>query len=227
MGKVQLFFLPYAGGSSFSFMKVVRLLKPDIEAITIEYAGRGKRNTIPFLHTYEEFLIDVIEEIGKNRYKGIPYAFFGYSMGSAIAFDICSTKLLEENPIHCFFCAEGGLISQNESRNYSLLKKAEFKDKIIALGGIDNRIMKNQDVLDDYLRLIMMDYNILGQFKYNGKKIMCPSSVLYSEDDETCVHMDEWIKVVENNVDFYKFTGSHFFINKDYVRIAEIINSKI
>ena len=41
--KIQLFLLPYAGGSSFSFMKLVHFLNPQIEAIPIEYAGRGRR----------------------------------------------------------------------------------------------------------------------------------------------------------------------------------------
>ena len=46
MGKTQLFFLPYAGGSSFSFMKVIRFLKLELEAITIEYARRDGGFTV-------------------------------------------------------------------------------------------------------------------------------------------------------------------------------------
>lgn len=227
MGKTQIFFLPYAGGSSFSFMKVVRFLKPELEAITIEYAGRGKRKDEPFIERYEDFLEDVVKSIKEKRDKEVPYSVFGYSMGSALAFDICSKGMIESDPVHCFFCAEGSVMKPNSAREYASLPEEEFKNKIIGLGGIDARMLGNKEVLDEYLQLIMADHKILGQFQYSNQHIKCSASVIYSEEDATCTYMDDWNSVIDNKVDYYRFDGDHFFINSKFKQIAEIINSKL
>ena len=227
MGKIQLFFLPYAGGSSFSFMKVIRFLKPEIEAVTIEYAGRGKRKEEPFIMSYEDFLSDIVQVIKEKRKDDLPYALFGYSMGSALSYDICTKKMLGADPVHCFFCAEGGLASPNPARDYDVLPEEEFKEKIINLGGIDTRMLENQEVFDEYIKLILADHHILGQFRYEGRKVYCPASIMYGEDDMTCIHMDDWKYIVENNIDYHKFEGGHFFINFQFRNVAKIINSKI
>lgn len=227
MGKTQIFFLPYAGGSSFSFMKVIRFLKPELEAITIEYAGRGKRKDEPYIELYEDFIEDVVKSIKEKRNTAVPYAIFGYSMGSALAFDICSKGMLDFDPVHCFFCAEGSVIEPNPAREYASLPEEEFKNKIISLGGIDVRMLGNKAVLDEYLQLIMADHKILGQFKYNKQHVKCPASIIYSEEDETCTHMDDWSRVVDNDIGYHKFGGDHFFINSQFRRVAEIINSRL
>lgn len=226
--RIQLFLLPFAGGSSLSFMKMLRFLDPCIEAITIEYSGRGSRKNENFIERYDDFLKDVIAYISSHRSKELPYAIFGYSMGSVLAFDIVSNNLLDSMPKHAFFCAEGSLIINNPARMYGSLPEKEFKEKIILMDGLDRRLLENESLLDSYINLIRKDFNILGQFKYpSNSKIECDATIIYSSKDSTCINMDDWSKVVNGNINFYQIGNNHFFIHQNYREIADIINNSI
>lgn len=225
--EIQLFLLPYAGGSSFSFMKVIRYFDPRIEAITIEYSGRGKRKNEPVIEDYKVFLEDVVSQIQARRKEELGFSILGYSLGSALAFDICSQKKIVERPLHAFFCAEGSLTGDNKARKYALLSSEEFKEKICQLGGLDERILKDNTALTSYLNLIKADYDILGQYLYKGNKVECDSSIIYSPEDLTCVDMQDWAELVTGKTDYYKMGNNHFFLNQEYEQMAHIINGAL
>lgn len=224
---VQLFLLPYAGGSAFSFMKTARFLDEKIEAIPVEYAGRGSRKDEPYITGYNEFIDDVCGIIKVKRRQELPFSILGYSMGTALLFDIVSNEMMAEDPIHCFFCAGGSLIANDPSRMYSLLPTDEFRNRILNLGGIDNRILQNETVLNEYLELIKADHTILSQYKYNQKRISVSSTIIYNEDDPTCVNMEDWKKICCGHLDYFNIGNGHFFINDHYREMADVINRSL
>ncbi|MCQ2515552.1 MAG: thioesterase domain-containing protein [Saccharofermentans sp.] len=225
--RIQLFLLPFAGGSSLSFMRLTRFLDPSIEAITIEYSGRGTRRDENCIADYWMFVNDVVLQIKKNRNTSIPYAILGYSMGSVIEYDILRNCDFDQGPKHCFFCAEGGLIEPSKVRQISELDDNDFLGIIRSLGGIDDRLFCNKDAFDEYLDLIRNDFNILRQFKYDGGQINHDITVIYGDNDGTCVNMDDWEKVTTASVELVVVEGNHFFINQRYKEIAQMINEKI
>lgn len=225
--EIQLFLLPYAGGSSFSFMKMTRFLDPRIKAITIEYSGRGNRKSEPIIENYGDFLSDVVRQIKGFRKDELRFSILGYSMGSAIAFDICSQKLIVDRPVHAFFCAEGSLIADNKARKYVLLSDEEFKEKICRLGGLDERILNNKSTLDAYLNLIKADHNILSQYSHKNNRVECDATIIYSPDDSTCVDMQDWTDLVSGKVNYNKVGNNHFFLNQEYEKVARIINNAL
>lgn len=225
--KIQLFLLPFAGGSSLSFMRVIRFLNPCIHAITVEYAGRGKRKEEKFIQEYDAFLDDVVSYILTRRNIKVPYAILGYSLGSALAFDLVRKNRLNDKARHCFFCAEGSLLAKNPAREYGLLNDTDFMDKIISLGGMDDRLLNNQQALDTYLNIIKNDHNILAQFVYESGIVEQDASIIYSPKDQTCIQMKDWSRLVGANIDYYEIGDNHLFINQHYREMAKIINDKL
>lgn len=223
--KIQLFLLPFAGGSSLSFMRLIHFLENGIEAIPIEYAGRGKRKDEPFIQDYETFLQDVSTSIQDRRNRKIPYAVLGYSMGCPLAFDISRNE--EDPPVYSFFCAEGGLISENPARQYGLLGTEKFEEKILELGGIDERVRSDQQMLRQTMNLVYADHRILAQYRYMGGIINNDAAIIYGREDETIIHMEEWKTVVNGQVDYYLMEGNHFFIKHHFKELAQIINLKL
>ncbi len=225
--KVQLFLLPFAGGNSLSFMKLMRMLDSSIEAIAIEYAGRFTREKEPFIDTYDIFINDVVEYIQKYKRNDIPFAVLGYSLGAALAFDICCKGVYGEKPVYAFFCAEGSLLAHDSARRYGELSDEEFKDKMLMLGGLDQKILGNEQEKNKYLDLIKRDFNILGQFLYTTGKVSCDASVIYSMDDVTCIQMEDWSELIAGKTDYYRIGSGHFFVKRYYREMAEIINKHL
>lgn len=225
--KIQMFLLPFAGGSSFSFMRLEHFLLKEIDINVVEYAGRGSRRSEPCFKNYNDFLKDVIAYISARRKHNIPYVVFGYSLGSVIAFDICCSRRLDTIPSYGFLCAEGSILIDNPARGYARLSDTKFREKILALGGIDKRILDNKAIMQEYLGLIRNDFTVLGQFLYYGQLSPCDSTIIYSPNDPTCIHMKDWTKVIKGCVDYVEIGDDHFFINKMYKEVAEIVNYKI
>ena len=86
MQKIQLICFPYAGGSASFFRGLGEKLQNKIEVTAVEYAGHGTRRKESYYHTFEELVQDMTTTVRKVRNPEIPYAIFGYSMGSVVAY---------------------------------------------------------------------------------------------------------------------------------------------
>lgn len=225
--QIQLFLLPYAGGSSFSFFKLLRFLDQRIEAVTVEYAGRGSRKEENLISNYNDFLNDVSLYIKNHRNTGLPFALLGYSLGSPITFDLIRLNLLNTPVAHIFFCAEGSLIKLGSDNSHLKISDEEFAEKMISLGGMDYRLLKNKEMLSEVLDLMKSDYNIFSQFRYYGDKLTNDCSVIYSSEDKTCFNMDDWKKITTGKISYYTMGNNHFFVNQKFREMADVINNTL
>ena len=134
---IQLFALPFAGGTSMSFAKLEPYLDPNIKMVSIEYAGRMTRNSEPYIEDYDAFLSDVLRQIENRRNADVPYALFGYSLGSVLIYDLLVHCKMTAAPKHAFVCAKGSLLTKNHREDYSAYPSEVFMNEIVSLGGID------------------------------------------------------------------------------------------
>lgn len=180
MKQLQLFLLPFAGGSSVSFKKLTALLDMRIEPITIEYAGRMTRRAEPYIDNYECFLMDVAKQIYKQKKFEIPYAVFGYSLGSVLIYDLLSQDMLGGNPVHVFICSKGSLIDRNKDKEYSECSENEFIQEIAMLGGTDERILKNKRFHEIFLMPAKADFAVWEQYVFKEEKshVMQPQFIV-------------------------------------------------
>ncbi len=226
--RIQLFLLPFAGGSSASFHKLLPYISPQIEAVPVEYAGHGKRSSEPLIETYNLFLEDAAKQINECV-ETRRFAVLGYSIGAAIAYDLIAKRCLKSQPIHAFMCARGSLKKTSNSQLFANLSEQEFLQKMEELGGMDERIMNNKRFLDIFMRPVKSDYKIWSQFIYDEKnmKLPCDITAIYCSKDILSDGITEWERMTNGKVDYYEMGYNHFFINQHYKEIARIINEHL
>ncbi len=226
--RMQLFILPFAGGNSASFNELVNSLDAGIEPITIEYSGRLTRGKEEYITKYNDFLADVASQIRERR-DGKPWALLGYSLGSVLAYDIASRELVDDMIKHVFICARGDLKSRYISQRYSGLNDEEFAQKIVELGGFDERLMANKRFLNIYMKPVRSDYIVWGDYSFDddGRKISCDATMIYSEKDPLCSGVRAWDDLCDGKTDYYEMGENHFFIREHYADMAEIISKKL
>ena len=95
------------------------------------------------------------------------------------------------------------------------------------MGGIDERLQKNQRFLDIFLRVIRADYRILGQFQYKGQVLPCDIAVMYSDADTPNALVTGWEHLTTGSTSFYEMGGPHFFILQHYREMAKVINQTL
>lgn len=225
--RLQLFLLPFAGGNSTSLKKLISLLNAEIEAIPVEYAGRVTRHNEKFIENYDEFLTDVALYIKERRNSELPYAVFGYSLGSVLTYDLLSQGLIDGVPSHAFVCAKGSLFHKSASQYYQKLPDKEFIKEIIALGGTDKRILQNERFLNIYMQPVRADYIIWGQYSYKPGRIPCNATAIYSDKDPAAKGVHDWSKIVDGVIEYYEMGTNHFFINQYWHSVADIVNNHL
>ena len=225
--KLQLFILPFAGGDSNSFNRLLPLLDDNIETHVIEYSGRLSRRKEGYILDYHDFLVDVANQIKKVKNDGIPYALFGYSLGSVLLYDLIINKLVEGDLKHVFICSKGSLHNKTNVDHSDGYSNDEVVDEMKYLGGTDERILNNPRFLSIYLEPVKMDFNIWRQYIYKPGKIGCNATMMFSHFDPAARGVHDWDSNIEGSTDYYEMGENHFFIKENWETVAQIVNSNI
>ena len=231
MNKINFFCLPYAGGSAVTYSKWKKHLNNNIELRPLELAGRGRRSKELSHRSIESITDDIYNNIRPLLDEG-PFAIFGYSMGSLIGFELCH-KIREKGhnqPMH-FFAASleaPDLIYQRKPIHG--LPNKEFINEIIKMNGTPDEVIKNPELMEYFLPVLKSDFEAFESYKCieREEKLNTDITTLWGEDDSMPRdHALKWGDLFSGEKHFYKFTGSHFFINDHLHRITDIVNKTI
>ena len=227
---LQLFILPYAGGSIASFRRLTDLIDKKIDVIPVEYPGRGIRAKEPLCESLSDLLGDAISYCKKRRIESIPYAVFGYSMGTLLGYEMLVRRELSGELKHFFVAAEVA----PQTRALELRQEKNPSDEIVLqrakeLGGLNEKLLKNKRFADIYLKPMISDYKHFFEYRFKDdfKKIECNATFFYCEKDTAIYDVQKWEQLISGEFEYYEMGDDHFFINALYEEMASIINDKL
>lgn len=225
MNHTQFFCIPYAGGNASFFHNLSAELESELECYAIEYSGHGARRRESFYTNFEELLQEVSEQIKQQRRPETDYALLGYSLGSLVVYELAANYLETDLPKHIFLAAHEPPDLPFRGKKYALLDDEEFLDAMEHFGGIDRKMFENQRFLDIFLPPMRADYQYLHDYHWDKghKKIPCDVTVFYSPEDTKAEDMLQWERHVEGNIQFFEYSGNHFFLKEHEKEIAKNI----
>lgn len=230
MSTIKLFCFPYAGGSATVFNKWRTYLNPDIQLVPLELAGRGARFKESFYQSITEAVNDLYDRMDFKT--NLPYAVFGHSMGSILAYELCR-KIAADNqkgPAHIFV---SGMYPPHIKKERKILHKlplAEFKEEIIKIGGTPQEIFENQELMDFFVPILKADYKIYETYEFlpDDTKFDCGITAFNGLSDKpTFAEMLEWGKHTSDSSKLYQYEGGHFFIHNHTAAIVDVINKTL
>lgn len=231
MKKIKLFCLPYAGGTASIYNKWKKSIKKNIEICPIDLPGRGNRFNEPLCQSMNDVVNDIFHRI-RNSLDIQPYAFFGYSMGSWISYELIRKALKSgyRPPVHAFFAAKDApqVISKREKMH--LLEHDVFVQRIMKLGGTPEGLFENDELMEIFMEILRTDYKVVETYSHEEKesKINCNISVLYgTEDNYPTEDIEAWAHITNGECTLSGFDDGHFFINNYSDEIINIINSTL
>ena len=228
--KVQLFILPYAGGSIAAFKRLTDLIDDCIDVVTVEYAGRGTRAKDSLASSIGELLDDAIAYCHERRNPSIPYSIMGYSMGSVLAYEIVVRKALEGKLRHLFISAEVSPKDRSlELRKVENPTEERILERARSLGGLDERMLKNKRFADIYIKPMLSDYRLFFEYRFceHSEKVNVDTTFFYCEKDTAFDDVRKWNELIEGQFDFHELGENHFFINQYYEEMARVINNTL
>lgn len=216
--RVRLFCFPFAGGTANTFTPWVDPLAAEkIELILIQPPGRGARFGEP-PHTSMDSLIKELMQHAEFITSRTPYVLFGHSLGSRVAYELCSRLMVSGLPLPEYFIASGSRAPHFPNENASLhdLPQKKFIQQLKELNGTPKELLENQALMELVTPLLRADFKISET--YQAKKICMPLPILVfgGEDDHdiTPYHLEMWGELSTQGCEVVQFLGDHFFIEQ-------------
>jgi surfactin synthase thioesterase subunit len=227
--KIILIFLPFAGGNKNSYRGIQKQLADIFNILNIEFPGRGSRMKEKLLFSISEIAEDVFSQL--KNYLHYPYAIYGHSMGTLIAYELCK-KIQNQNlplPLHLFVSGKSGpSAGLNYDKMYNLPTK-EFWIKIKDMGGVPVEILNEPELMNYFEPILRADLKAVEEYTYQlNAKFDFPITVLIGDKENISdEHAMLWQQETSHALNFYKLPGNHFFIFNDTDQLADIFMKKL
>lgn len=230
MRDIKLFLFPFAGGSSYSFKALQQLLlNHGITSKTLELPGRGYRTGEQLISDINLLADDLFQLIGEELHQ--PYAFYGHSMGTILAYLVAirARKNGLPTPQYLFLTGhEGPSICKNRAPSHRLSKE-DFINKLRLLGGSPLEILKDEELLNYFEPIIRSDFKAVETYQHVANETLnTPMTIcIGSKEDIEFEEAQAWSLETSREVEVLVFPGGHFFIHQHEYRIAEIISKRL
>lgn len=244
--KYRLFCFPYGGGGASIYRSWQDDLSQSIEVCPVQLPGReGRLNEKPIGDI--RILVDHLIEHLQPEFD-LPFAFFGHSFGSLIAFEL--TRALRERglpqPVHLFASAFPDprtptksldiILKQLQNINVNLFE-CHHQDFISRLSdetlgqlsaifnenGIDEYgdHLLNKEITKVLLPIFSGDMGIVKSYQYyDAPSLDLPITVFAGKQDTWVSYEDhlQWGDHTRQQCEIHAFDSGHLFIKEDHIK---------
>lgn len=223
--RVNLFCFHHMGGAASLFRGWGEDMPESIDVCPVQLPGReGRRHEKPevcFNH-----LIDSLSD-ALIAYLDRPFAFFGHSMGTWIAFELAHAvrQKYGKNPEHLFVGA-----MPPPSRNQTLFEGFSMDDSWLAHMEIPDVLKKDKGFMNEWLNLFQADSTLFHSFGYSEKPPFdCPITAFGGLQD-TLVSKSElsrWQRHTAGCFHMELLSGGHMFPVESKDKMIDIIKNSL
>ena len=213
--RMRLFCLPHAGGGAIAFRSWHAALPADIQVCPILLPGREMRRA-ETAHTRVTTLVDAIAE-ELRPWLDLPYAIFGHSMGSLLAFEWARRQLREGHSAPHWLFLSGRRAPDIEATGSRLhaLPDAEFLEQLTRIyQGIPQEILREPELMEIFLPTLRADLTVVETYSFEeDQPLECPISVFAGTNDAS-VNLDQllgWKRQTRGRFSVQLLPGGHFY----------------
>lgn len=207
-------FFPFAGGSASYFLPAARILHGHAEVLGVQYPGRQSRHReqpIDDLHALADAVFAALPDLTRRT-----VILFGHSMGAIVAYEVA--RRLQTGPgmvPHRLFASGRRAPSCQRDESIHLGTDEELIAEVRRLGGTDDRVLSDPEILRMALPAIRADYRAIETYRHrHGPELRCRVSVLVGDKDPltTLPEAHDWSRHSTEPVEMTVFEGGHFFL---------------
>lgn len=219
---VRLFCFPYAGGSAQIYKPWVSLLPANVEIHAAQLPGRAGRLGDRPVDTMDEVLAPLLDAV--EPLTDVPFAFYGHSMGSLLAFEL-ARKMEEEirlQPTHLFVAARRAPHLESRNRTLHEQPSEKVREFLRTLHAVPVEVLDNDELMELLLPALRADLKLDGLYEYTpGRGVSCPV-IAFTGVSDPYVLSDEiagWAVHAGGGFELVQLVGDHFFMDHPVHRV--------
>lgn len=228
--QLRLFCFPFAGGGASAFREWPAAMPAGVELCPIQLPGRESRWNEPSFSQLSS-LVETLAQV-LHPLLTCSFAFFGHSMGAAIAFELARQLRREtgESPAHLF--VSGAHAPQRPDRDPPIhgLPNSAFLAELKRLNGISDEVFENQELMQVLLPAFRADITLCETYVYTpDEPLDCPISAYLGEQDRKVALEDllGWSVHTRRIFRFSLFPGDHFFLVAHRQSLLRVLSAEL
>ncbi|MBU6463204.1 MAG: thioesterase [Bradyrhizobium sp.] len=213
--RLQLYCLPYAGGSARVFQSWRDILPHDTALIGVEYPGRGRR--------ISERAIDRIDILASQLVGAladappIPYALFGHSMGALTAFEMAHqlSNRGASLPILLIVSGHGAASVSSVDNPVHASPDDEFLGRLRKLNATPPEVLEMPELLELIMPFLRADFRAAETYVPAKRPKLDIPIVAYGgllDPDVSRAELLAWANETTAPCAVRMFPGDHFFL---------------
>jgi surfactin synthase thioesterase subunit len=211
---LRLFCFPFAGSGALVYRDWPKHLPPEIEVCAVQLPGReGRFKERPYTH-----LSGLVQDLAGMfaPHSQLPYAFFGHSMGSLVAFELAREMRRRGLPGPELLMVSGHRAPQRPDPEPPIhgLPEHEFLDEIRQLNGTPEAVLKNPELLQLVIPVLRADFEVCETYAYEEETpLACPIVAFGGTEDADVPQEDvaAWSHQTTGPFTLRMFPGGHFY----------------
>jgi medium-chain acyl-[acyl-carrier-protein] hydrolase len=213
---LRLFCFPYAGGTAQIYREWPQGLTNNVEVCAVQLPGRGPRMSEPAFTNLFSLADEVAAQLRPHMDR--PFAFFGHSMGAAIAFEL-THRLRQERrpqPEHLFLSGRRApQIPPTGPPTYSL-QEPEFIEEVRQLKGTPREVLEHPELMELMIPVLRADFELIQTYANTPRPPLDRPFTVFGglQDYETGrEQLEAWREHTSAHFSLRMLPGDHFFLN--------------
>lgn len=228
--RLRLVCFPYAGGGVSIFRDWPRALPRDVEVCSIELPGRDTLIGMPPVSRLPELVEQVRKSLGSL--VELPYALFGHSMGTLLAFELARCLRRDALPLPGALYVSGHRAPHlpDPRRPLHLLSDTEFAAELHRLQGTPPQVLANRELMDLVLPLLRGDFAVAETYRYEPEPPLPVPLFAWGGLDDAEVSAAEiaaWEQHTSDRFRMRMLPGSHFFLHTAAGQLLEVLAEEL
>jgi medium-chain acyl-[acyl-carrier-protein] hydrolase len=212
--RLRLFCFPYAGGGASLYRGFQEELPAHVEVAAVQLPGRETRVAeapVPEMQRLVPLIAD-----GLAAQLDPPFAFFGYSMGSLLAFEL-ARELRRRGaplPVHLVAAACRAPHLPDEDATHTLPDGALI-ERLRALGGMSEEVLAHRELMEMVLPIFRADASVTETYAHVAEPPLdVPITAVGGLTDEkaTRAELSAWQAHTRRAFALAMLPGGHFFL---------------
>ncbi|MFG2891068.1 thioesterase II family protein [Streptomyces sp. NPDC048248] len=211
----KLYCFAHGGGSAAEYLRWARNL-PGAELHAVQLPGRGTRLSEPVFTSMDTLVDGVLAHVPLGT---APYAFFGHSLGSLIAYEVTRALRTADRPLPACLVVSGYPAPHlpYTSQELHTLPDDDLIEAVSRIhGGIPEEVLASAELRELTATALRADYRILETYAWRASEpLSLPITVFGGlADHVTAEQLQAWQELTTGEVTVRQFPGDHFYLRE-------------